>query len=76
MHLKTLHGILFPRMHYAPCEISSSNALVNWRDFGKNCMYMYASIYFRGVTIRVFVLNCSVLGFRFSTHYKPNDSLD
>ncbi len=30
----------------------------------------------RGVTIRVFVLNRSVRGFRFGAHYKPNDSLD
>ncbi len=38
------------------------------------CIYIY--IYIRGVTIRVFVLNRSVRGFRFGTHYKPNDSLD
>ncbi len=30
----------------------------------------------RGVMIHVFVLNLSVRGFRFSTHYEPNDSLD
>ncbi len=31
MHLKTLHGILFPRTQRAPCDVSSSNAWVNWR---------------------------------------------
>ncbi len=34
------------------------------------------SIHTRGVTIRVFVLNCSVRGFRLGTDYKLNDSLD
>ncbi len=32
MHLKTLHGILFPRTQRAPCDVSSSNAWVNWRQ--------------------------------------------
>ncbi len=31
MHLKTLRGILFPRTQRAPCDVSSSNAWVNWR---------------------------------------------
>ncbi len=31
MHLKTLRGILFPRMQRAPCDLSSSNAWLNWR---------------------------------------------
>ncbi len=31
MHLKTLHGILFPRTQRAPCDVSSSNAWVNRR---------------------------------------------
>ncbi len=31
MHLKTLHGILFPRTQRTPCDVSSSNAWVNWR---------------------------------------------
>ncbi len=32
MHLKTLRGILFPRTQRAPCDVSSSNAWVNWRQ--------------------------------------------
>ncbi len=39
------------------------------------CLYS-KYIYIRGVTIRVFILNRSVRGFRFGAHYKPNDSLD
>ncbi len=35
-----------------------------------------SSLLTRGVTIRIFVLNRSVRGFRFGAHYKPNDSLD
>ncbi len=31
MHLNTLRGKLFPRTQGTPCDISSSNAWVNWR---------------------------------------------
>ncbi len=51
----------------------------NQSNFYINCVYIYIyiyTVYIRGVTIRVFVLNRSVWGFRFGTHYKPNDSLD
>ncbi len=40
-------------------------------------LYIYIYIYIRGVTIRVFLLNHSVWGFRFGTHINRTiDSLD
>ncbi len=41
MHLKTLRRILFPRMQCVPCDVSSSNAWVNWRIVILNVTLVY-----------------------------------
>ncbi len=50
MHLRTLRGILFPRTQRAPCDVSSSNAWLNWRRgiviINVTLVYVHIHVYY------------------------------
>ncbi len=56
-------------------QLERYKAMVNTQNIRYVHIYIYIYIY-RGVTIHIFILNRSVRGLRFGTHYKPNHLLD